>query len=255
MTHLPRARKRFGQHYLADEAVLQRIADVVRARETDRLLEIGPGTGALTSYLFGSTARYLAVELDRDLIDPLKVRFPGLELVSADILKVDLDALLEPPGWRVVGNLPYNISSPLLIKLFGHLDRIEDAHFMFQKELGARLAATPGTKSWGRLGVVTQYFCLVEPLFDVPPEAFLPPPKVHSQLVRLTPRPELAAVDLERFNKVLRFAFSARRKRIANALKTLRVDWARVSVNQGARADDISVEEFISLANALEGDQ
>lgn len=255
MTHLPRARKRFGQHFLTDEGVLQRLADAIRPLESDRLFEIGPGPGALTSYLYGSTGRYLAVELDRDLIEPLKVRFPELELVSGDILKVDLESLLEPEKWRLVGNLPFNISSPLLIMLFQHLDRIEDAHFMFQRELGARLTASPGTKSWGRLGIVTQYFCHVEALFDVLPDAFTPPPKVHSQVVRLTPRRELAAVDLDQFNQVLRMAFSARRKRIANALKSLPLDWTRTGVDQGARADDISVEEFVGLANAIEVDQ
>jgi 16S rRNA (adenine1518-N6/adenine1519-N6)-dimethyltransferase len=252
MRPLPRARKRFGQHFLTDEGVLQRIADAVQPLESDLLFEIGPGPGALTSYLYGSTARYLAVELDRDLIEPLRMRFPGLELVSGDILKVDLESLLEPFKWRLVGNLPFNISSPLLIRLFGHLDRIEDAHFMFQRELGARLTASPGTKSWGRLGIVTQYFCQVESLFDVLPDAFTPPPKVHSQVVRLTPRRELAEVDLGQFNLVLRMAFSARRKRIANALKSLRIDWVRAGVDEGARADDISVEEFVSLANAIE---
>ena len=215
MSRVPRARKRFGQHFLTDEGVLQRIADVVQLSSDDHLLEIGPGPGALTEYLYGDPAQYVAVELDRDMIAPLKARFPDLELISADILRVDLDALLDPPGWRLVGNLPYNISSPLLLKLFRHLPRIRDMHFMFQRELGERIGASPGTKSWGRLGVLTQYYCRVESLFDVPPEAFSPPPKVFSQVVRLVPRQDLAEVDMERFSRVLQLAFSSRRKRIA----------------------------------------
>jgi len=248
------ARKRFGQHFLVDEGVLQRIADSLSPQPADRLLEIGPGHGALTRYLYGNTAAYVAVELDRDLIAPLKASFPGMELVSADILKVDLDALLEPPPWRLVGNLPYNISSPLLIKLFGHLPRIRDMHFMFQRELGARLGAVPGTKSWGRLGVLTQFYCEVDSLFDVPPEAFSPPPKVHSQVVRLVPRQEREAVDLDRFQQVLQLAFSARRKRIANGLKTLRLDWDRAAVDPDSRPDVLSVSDFVRLANSVTGE-
>jgi 16S rRNA (adenine1518-N6/adenine1519-N6)-dimethyltransferase len=251
MSRPPRARKRFGQHFLVDEGVLQRIADVIRLGPEDRLLEIGPGPGALTDYLYGEPARYVAVELDRDLVAPLEARFPGLELISADILRVDLDAILDPPGWRLVGNLPYNISSPLLLKLFRHLPRIRDMHFMFQRELGARIGATPGSKNWGRLGVLTQYYCEVESLFDVPPEAFAPPPKVYSQVVRLMPRKELATVNLEAFNRVLQLAFSSRRKRIANGLKDLNIDWQQAAVDWDARPDVLSLEDFLNLANAV----
>lgn len=251
MSRPPRARKRFGQHYLVDQGVLQRIADVVRPQSDDRLLEIGPGPGALTDYLYGTSSRYVAVELDRDLLAPLQARFPGLELVSADILRVDLDALLDPPGWRLVGNLPYNISSPLLLKLFRHLPAIRDMHFMFQRELGARIGADPGSKSWGRLGVMTQYYCEVESLFDVSPDAFAPPPKVHSQVVRLVPKKKLAEVDMEQFSRVLQLAFSSRRKRIANGLKTLDLDWSATGVDPDARPDVLSVDDFVRLAAAV----
>jgi 16S rRNA (adenine1518-N6/adenine1519-N6)-dimethyltransferase len=251
MSRAPRARKRFGQHFLVDEGVLQRIADVVRPGASDRLLEIGPGPGALTGHLYGETARYVAVELDRDMVAPLKVRFPELELISGDILRVDLDSLLDPPGWRLVGNLPYNISSPLLLKLFRHLPRIRDMHFMFQRELGDRIGAAPGSKRWGRLGVLTQYYCEVESLFDVPPEAFSPPPRVHSQVVRLVPRESVAEVDPEKFGRVLQLAFSSRRKRIEKGLRDLNVDWNRVRVDPDARPDVLSVEDFVALANAV----
>ena len=144
-----------------------------------------------------------------------------------------------------------NISSPLLLKLFQHLPRIQDMHFMFQRELGARIGASPGSKSWGRLGVLTQYYCEVESLFDVPPEAFSPPPKVYSQVVRLVPRKALRSVSLDRFNRVLQLAFSSRRKRIANGLKDLNIDWQRVAVDADARPDVLSVEDFLNLADAV----
>ncbi len=247
----PRARKRFGQHFLTDEGVLQRIVDAMAIVPTDRLLEIGPGPGALTGYLYGLTGQFAAVELDRDMIVPLKVRFPELALTSADILRVDLDALLEPAGWRLVGNLPYYISSPLLLKLYGHLDRVVDMHFMFQRELGARLSAAPGSKDWGRLSVMTQYHCEVESLFDVPPEAFSPPPRVHSQVVRLRPRTSAPEVDLPALDKVLKAAFSARRKRIANGLKQLPIDWGATGIDQDLRPDNLSLDAFVELARAL----
>lgn len=252
MSHAPRARKRFGQHFLVDEGVLQRIADVVRPQAQDRMLEIGPGPGALTGYLYGRSAAYVGVELDRDMVAPLRARFPDMELVSADILKVDLEGLLDPPGWRLVGNLPYNISSPLLLKLFRHLPLITDMHFMFQRELGERIGARPGSKSWGRLGVMTQYHCEVESLFDVSPDAFAPPPKVYSQVVRLLPRAKLAEVNMTIFSRVLQLAFSSRRKRIANGLKGLPLDWDRSGVDPNARPDILSVEEFLNLANAVD---
>ena len=142
----------------------------------------------------------------------------------------------------------------MLLKLFEHLPLITDMHFMFQRELGQRIGASPGSKSWGRLGVLTQYYCQVEPLFDVAPEAFSPPPKVWSQVVRLMPKRDLAPVDLVQFNRVLQLAFSSRRKRIANGLKDLNVDWDKAQVNVDARPDVLSLEEFLRLANAVRAD-
>jgi len=246
------ARKRFGQHFLVDECVLERMVTSIHSVKEDRLLEIGPGYGALTRYLYGTSQRYLAVEIDRDLIAPLKARFHGLEVLNNDILSLDLAEVLGESRWRVTGNLPYNISSPLLLKLFEHLPLIKDMHFMFQRELAQRLCAKPRTKSWGRLSVMTQYHCDVESLFDVPPEAFRPPPKVHSQVVRLVPKQHKPAVDLARLQKVLRLSFSSRRKRMSNALKSLTVQWDRVSVDEGMRPDQLTVEQFVELANSIE---
>jgi len=247
-----RPRKRFGQHFLTDQAVLRRMVSFIRPQPDDRLLEIGPGLGALTEHLYGTTSRFRAVEIDRDLLPFLKARFAELELVNADVLKVDLSVLLDgAPGWRVVGNLPYNISTPLLVSLLEHLPRIRDMHFMLQREVAARLAAGPGSKAWGRISVLVQYHCEVDLLFDVAPDSFEPPPKVWSSVLRLAPRRQpLHLDDPPALDRVLRQAFSQRRKRLGNALQLIGPDWARAGVDPGRRADDLSVAEFVALANA-----
>lgn len=249
-----RARKRFGQHFLTDQGVLSRMAGLIGLRSADRLLEIGPGHGALTDHLYGVVARYLAVEIDRDLIAWLRARFAGLELINDDILRVDLATLLAAGqgAWRIVGNLPYNISTPLIVRLLQHLPEIEDMHFMLQREVAARLAGDPGSKSWGRLSVFTQYHCEVERLFDVAPQSFDPPPQVWSSVVRLRPRAEkLQLRDPLLLDGVLRHAFSQRRKQLGNALQSLEPDWQAAGVDPKRRADDLSVAEFVALANTL----
>ncbi len=250
-----RARKRFGQHFLTDEGVLERIAAQVQPRAADALLEIGPGHGALTAHLYGRVGRYLAVEIDRDLIPFLRAGYPDLELINQDILRLDLGAVLGGSGrpWRVTGNLPYNISTPLIVALLGQLEHIEDMHFMLQREVASRLAGQPGSKAWGRISVLTQYHCEVESLFEVPPEAFQPPPRVVSAVVRLRPRgTRLALASRSAFDAVLRHAFSQRRKQLGNALQSLDPDWRRADVDPRRRADDLSVAEFVALANTLE---
>ena len=250
-------RKRFGQHFLSDHGVLDQIVRAVRPRPCERLLEIGPGEGALTEYLArevctpDASGRYVAVEIDRDLVPFLKARFAGVELVNADILRVDLSKLLESGDWRVVGNLPYNISTPLLVLLLEHLPNIRDMHFMLQREVAERLAAEPGTKAWGRLTVLMQYHCVVDNLFDVPPESFTPPPKVWSAVVRIRPRIDKPEVNARALDTVLRHAFSQRRKRLSNALQSLVIDWSACGVDPGKRADAISVAEYLALAHAL----
>jgi 16S rRNA (adenine1518-N6/adenine1519-N6)-dimethyltransferase len=247
-----RARKRFGQHFLNDDTVLQRIASALRLKPDERLLEIGPGRGALTEHLSGGPGRYVAVEIDRDLVPQLKARFADIEFINADVLKLPFEDLLGERDWRVVGNLPYNISTPLLVRLFAHTELIRDMHFMLQREVAERLAAVPGTKAWGRLTVLTQYHCEVEILFEVAPESFTPAPKVFSAVVRLLPRRDkLPLNDAGCLDLVLRHAFSGRRKRIANALKSLELDWDRLQIDAGARADQLSVSEFVALANEV----
>ena len=248
-----RARKRFSQNFLTDESVAHRIGGAVALGVHDRLLEVGPGRGALTQVLYANAvARYLAVEIDRDLIDWLARTYPKLELLNADILRI-LDQALVGGDWRVVGNLPYNISTPLLVRLFARSELIRDMHFMLQREVAQRLGASPGTKQWGRLSVVAQFHCEIETLFEVAPESFTPAPKVRSCIVRFVPRKETYELnDAKRLDLVLRHAFSGRRKRITNALKSLAIRWDELSLPAEARADQLSVLDYVAIANACD---
>lgn len=253
-----RARKRFGQHFLTDESVLHRIAQAVSLAADDPVLEIGPGHGALTDVLADQPRRYLAVEIDRDLTPLLAARYPHIELINEDVMRVNLHQLLEQDqGWRVVGNLPYNISSVLIMALVDCVraapDLIRDMHFMLQMEMAQRLAAQPHSKAWGRLSVLTQLLCDVDILFDVGPECFSPPPKVDSAVIRMQPRSDAVELgDIRCLDRLLRMAFAQRRKRISNALKELHIDWELAAVDPGLRADDISAASFVRLAQQIE---
>lgn len=258
-----RPRKRFGQHFLHDTRILQGIASAMALQPGQQVFEIGPGQGALTEYLFDENLeRYLAVEIDRDLAPLLPAKFPGIEVLEQDILRTDFASVLRASaqsgsGWRVVGNLPYNISSPLLMQLVDHVlaqpVNIADMHFMLQKEMAERLSAVPGSKAWGRLSVMTQVTLDVQYLFDVPPESFRPPPKVDSSIIRLTPKKSLTLpVARKSLDQVLRLAFAGRRKRMSNALKTLNLDWQQLSVDPGLRADDVTIEDFLMIAGQME---
>ena len=251
-----RPRKRFGQHFLTDTAVLDRIGAALAPSPSDSVLEIGPGTGALTAVLYPEVDRMRAIELDRDLVRDLSERFPGLDIVSGDILDADLEHLFAgDAAWRVVGNLPYNITSPLLLRLVG-CERIRDMLFMVQREVAERLTAEPGTKQWGRLSVAVQYHCRVDALFDVDPSAFTPPPKVVSSVVRLEPRAcAVTARSVESLQRVVRAAFGQRRKRLANALKSLEFRGTAVARLGDKRADQVTVEEYVLLANELTGER
>jgi 16S rRNA (adenine1518-N6/adenine1519-N6)-dimethyltransferase len=252
-----RARKRFGQHFLTDQGVLQNIVRVLGLRSKDRLLEIGPGQGALTELLVDTPEVYKAVEIDRDLVPLLRARYPRLDVINDDILRVDLDKILDgDTPWRVLGNLPYNISSPLLASLTSfveaHPQRIADMHFMLQREMAERLTAVPGTKAWGRLSVMVQLRFRVEHVFDVGPEAFSPPPKVWSSIIRMVPQSSVdAQTDLKVLDQVLRLAFSGRRKRLSNSLKTLDLDWTVLDLDPGLRADNVAGHEYVMLAKQV----
>ncbi len=237
---------------------MERIATDATVGPDDHVLEIGPGHGALTDYLHDAAARYVAIEIDRDLIAPLNARYSGIEVIAADVLNVDFAAMLTGPRtWKLVGNIPYNISSPLIVKLVdfvaAHPQRVRDAHFMLQKEMADRLAAVPGSKAWGRLSVVAQLRFDVERLFDVTPDSFTPPPKVDSTVVRLQPavRKDVDAALAEHLDRVLRMAFSGRRKRLANALKALGIDWQQVSVDPDLRADAVTLDQYLELTRAV----
>jgi len=251
--HIPR--KRFGQNFLNSPAVIREIVAAVAPQRNDLLVEIGPGLAALTEPLLGALVRLHVVEIDRDLIAALKQRFAGDRLIihEGDALEFDFATLGE--DLRVVGNLPYNISTPLLFHLATFADRVRDMHFMLQKEVVDRMVAAPGGSEYGRLSVMLQYRFHMERLFIVPPEAFTPAPKVESAIVRMMPKPlsELQAHDAANFARVVTTAFSQRRKMLRNTLRDLFDESAliRLGIRPTARAEELSVADYINLANAL----
>jgi 16S rRNA (adenine1518-N6/adenine1519-N6)-dimethyltransferase len=253
-------KKSYGQHFLEDHSYIERILGVLAPSAADSLLEIGPGEGALTLPLLAAAGTLTAIELDADLIPALQRRAAALgklEVIPADILHVDLTALAQRLGTsklRVVGNLPYYISSPILFHCMDHLEVIHDLHFMLQKEVVERMAAAPGSKIYGRLSVMLQLACRVESLFEVPARAFRPPPKVDSAVVRMRPlapheRPSPSAQDLQ---LVVKAAFAQRRKTLANALAQVldRDAIRRAEVDPGARAETLEPAAFVRLAQA-----
>lgn len=256
------AKKHLGQHFLHERRIIDKIVQAVDPKPGDRLVEIGPGQGAITFPLLDRHGELTVIEFDRYLIFPLTeaARAHGtLEVIHRDVLTVDFTALAHNFGGqgqiRLVGNLPYNLSSPILFHALDHAAAIRDMHFMLQKEVVDRMAAGPGSKVYGRLGVMLQAYCHVTPLFDVPPGAFRPPPKVDSAVVRLVPRaPETIGVDdPATFSAVVRDAFGQRRKTLRNALSKL-CDAAAIEaagVRPDARAEQIAVQDFVRLANSL----
>ena len=255
MSHAPR--KRFGQNFLRDEGIIEAIARAIAPDKAQHLVEIGPGEGAITQSLIASGCRFDAIELDRDLRTRLLASFSTYDnftLHSADALKFDFASLQQgEQALRVIGNLPYNISTPLLFKLLDYGPLIADMHFMLQLEVVERLAAEPGNKNWGRLGVMAQFQCEVEQLFEVPPESFSPPPKVQSAVIRLTPRqtPRWAQVDRESLAKVVSQAFSQRRKTLRNNFKNSLTDaqFETAGIDPQARAETLTIDHFVALAS------
>ena len=253
-----RARKRFGQHFLHDPGVIARIIAAAAPQPDDRLIEIGPGLGALTLPLLERVRELHAVEIDRDAIRHLRAAAQGrgvLHIHEADVLEFDLAQLRDERRMRLVGNLPYNISTPLLFRLIGYRGLIQDMHFMLQKEVVDRMAAGPGTDDYGRLTVMLAPWLRVEPLFDIGPGAFRPPPRVTSTVVRLTPhaQPPFAIQDPKRYAQVVAAAFAQRRKTLRNALKPLldAQDIAAAGVDPGLRAEVVPPAGFEALARRL----
>lgn len=252
-----RARKRFGQNFLHDRHWIERIAKAVNATEGDDIVEIGPGQAALTRELIAGAGKVRAVEIDRDLAAWLKETFPeSLSLIEADALTLDWTQVAKNDNLRVVGNLPYNISSPLLFKLLETADHVKDQHFMLQKEVVDRMVAQHGSKTYGRLSVMLQWRYRMQKLFDVPPGAFNPPPKVMSSVVRMIPKAkeEVPSVDFELFSSVVANAFSQRRKTIRNALSALlsSEEISACEVDPGARAEALPLDAFVRLAQKAE---
>lgn len=250
MAHIPR--KRFGQHFLHDPWVLSRIVDAIAPQAGDALVEIGPGEGALTRPLLARIPSLTAVEIDRDLAAALVAEFPPerLRVIVADALDYDFSAL--PTGLRVVGNLPYNVSTPLLFHLAAFADRVRDMHFMLQLEVVDRMAASHSTPAYGRLSVMLQRRFRIQRLFKVAPGAFRPPPKVESAVVRLTPLPaaEVVPLDERLFGTVVTRAFGARRKTLRNALISL-IDAQGLSalgIDPGLRPENVSPADYIRIA-------
>ena len=257
--HQPR--KRFGQNFLHDESVIQRIVAVVNPRPGDHVVEIGPGRGALTRHLLPVCDHFEAIELDRDLVALL-----GRELMpkkpfalhQGDVLKFDFARLTDKPAsLRIVGNLPYNISTPVMFHLLSYAHLIKDMVFMLQLEVVQRLAATTGDKNYGRLGLMTQYHCAVEHVFNVPSAAFTPRPRVSSAIVRLTPHrpPARQARDITCLQDVIRTAFTQRKKTLKNSLKTLISEQGLLALGLDLtqRPENLSLADYITISDAISG--
>ncbi|HXD08005.1 MAG TPA: 16S rRNA (adenine(1518)-N(6)/adenine(1519)-N(6))-dimethyltransferase RsmA [Burkholderiaceae bacterium] len=253
MKHIPR--KRFGQHFLADSAVIESIVGAIDPREGEALVEIGPGLGAMTDPLVARCGRLTVIELDRDLAARLRRR-AELEVIESDVLKVDFAELAAARGksLRVVGNLPYNISTPILFHLLPAVDHVVDQHFMLQREVVERMASGPGSKDYGRLSVMLQWRYDIESVLDVPPEAFEPPPRVDSAVVRMTPLREYVQLDARLLEELVASAFSQRRKLLRHTLG----HWLEARGYTGGfdvqrRAEEVPVSEYLALAESLQG--
>lgn len=255
MKHIPR--KRFGQHFLKDAAILEAIIAAISPQKTDLMIEIGPGLGAMTRLLLNHLALLHVIELDRDLVQHLEKTWPAekLRIHQGDALQYNFASIAGEPGRkiRIVGNLPYNISTPLLFHLTAFAPQVIDQHFMLQKEVVQRMVAQPGSKAYGRLSVMLQWQYHMEQLFDVPPSAFSPPPEVDSAIVRMIPRTAPASCDKTKLEKTVTQAFSQRRKILRNTLAPLFAenDLIDAGIDPGRRPEDIPYEQFIALANRL----
>ncbi len=253
------ARKRFGQNFLVDHNIIEKIVSAIAPVPDQNLIEIGPGQGAITGPMLEKCPHLNVVELDRDLIPILQKKFqeyPDFHIHQGDALKTDFSQFYqEGKPLRIIGNLPYNISTPLMFHLLSFSGQIRDMYFMLQKEVVTRLAAAPRDKNYGRLSVMVQYYCKVQPLFQVPPSAFRPAPKVESAIVRLLPYPEppYPADDLQLLSRLVRACFQQRRKTMRNTLKhMLEVEQLeQLDIDLTRRPETLSVEDFVLLSNQI----
>jgi len=245
------ARKRFGQHFLADAHVIEAIVDAIAAKPGQSMVEIGPGLGALTQPLVERLGHLTVIELDRDLAARLR-QHPHLSVIESDVLKVDFTRLAqaqEAVKLRVVGNLPYNISTPVLFHLLTCVEVIEDQHFMLQQEVVDRMVARPATSDYGRLSIMLQWRYAMEKILSVPPTSFVPPPRVNSAVVRMLPRPAAAPVDVKLLSEMVRVAFSQRRKLLRHTLgRWLQEKACSAEFDLQRRAEEVPVDEYLALA-------
>lgn len=255
-----KARKRFGQNFLIDHGIIRDIVRAIHPQADDHLVEIGPGKGAITELLADRCQHLSVIELDRDLVPWLQVKFekhPHFRLFQADALQFDFAQLIEnEQPLRIVGNLPYNISTPLIFHLLTYAARVRDMHFMLQKEVVKRMAAKAGDSAYGRLGIMVQYYCDVENLFEVPPTAFSPAPKVDSAIVRLVPHQTLpyVATNIKTLETLVNVAFQQRRKTLRNALKQLLAPdiIEQLTIDTSSRAEEITLSEYVATSNLLD---
>ena len=258
--HGHKARKRFGQNFLNDDTVIEGIVRAIAPKEGDNLLEIGPGLGAITEPVAELTDKLNVVELDKDLAERLVTHpFIGkkLNIFQADALQFDFNQVMDPERkLKVFGNLPYNISTPLLFHLYEFLDGIENMHFMLQKEVVNRMCAAPNSKAYGRLSIMTQYYCKTIPVIEVPPTAFVPPPKVDSAVIRLIPKDKelRTQANPKTLNRVCLEAFNQRRKTLRNSLSNLMTaeELNELGIDASLRAENISLDQYITIANYVD---
>ena len=253
-----RTKKHLGQHFLIDPSIIDRIVNVIGIKKTDAIVEIGPGAGAITSPILERAKHVYAIEVDKEAVTLLKFKHCScdhLTIIHENILKIDFSAISSVEKIRVVGNLPYNLSSPIIFHLLNQINMISDAHIMVQKEVAERVVSEPGSKAYGRLSLGVQLRCNAEKLFDIEPEAFQPPPKVQSSIVRLTPKPtNEIVVDAKKFEGVVKQAFMHRRKKLSSNFKgTLdKSAFETIGIDPSHRAETLSLEQYIALTKLID---
>ena len=248
------AKKKWGQNFLVDNNLLEKIIKTINIKDTEHVLEIGPGQGALSEKLVDVAKSLSMIEIDPDLIERLKVheKLSGLTIINQDILKVDLESLsIDSPV--VVGNIPYNITSPIIFWLIDHFDHWDRAYLMVQKEVAQRLTASIGTKDYSRVTVMTSLFFDIEICFSISPNVFLPKPKVQSAFISITKRSDFDQknVNVKKFSQVVRMAFNQRRKMLRNSLSTLTINSDKCNIDFTRRPEQLTVDEFIDISNNI----
>jgi len=248
-------RRKFGQNYLTDPAILYEMEESINPQAHDRFIEIGPGMGALTRILNHQSVHITAIDIDEDNISYLKQSLDGpaeYNFIQGDILKSDF-AFLDRNDHRIAGNLPYNISTQIILKLIKHYNQIKDMHFLIQREVAEKITGSPGSKDWGKLGIKLSAFFQTEILFDVPPEAFDIKPKVTSSFIRMSPLPKslVSNDEIKNFFEIVDLSFMSRRKNIKNNLKSKKIDWDSLQINNQLRPEDLSLESYLKIAREI----